>query len=658
MATTASGVGGCVDFHQHISDHHHQYYHHPGNDAPTNYHHANNGNHPGNHHFQPSSLANYDTGHHQQASNSANYNSGGGFDTALLSGINSITNDNGSRAAVTPSPPDNLQHNHSSAFDIKNLALLSGSASSRSNLDGNQKGDKGSSTNGFYLPPIADALSRCKASQGNGNEKGGHGRMSIGSQDAEEKRSSEAEDKFASLCKLAAVGLHCNNENKDAEKNSPPLNANDSSVSSANQEFSASISTPSKTQVTQAHIKNEGQESNQQASNLMYDLRNFAQQFGALQQQRGIENDQLTGNMEMLSGSHGDNSGVDLFFRNQSDQQQGMGCDMNDSIQMNDVPSYATLTPLQSLPSIASSVSGNTAAANYASLIGGDLMGDQSSYSKHHGMGHALPPLSNRMLLNAGFHHQRAQQQTSAVMDAAAAAVATVFSPYAKSTGQQAHNQTHYDVTQPFGSDVFNQHHMFPHQRFHVSPHSAYHQSAFNPADLTATLHGNGGNARRTNRAPQQQLTHNANQMQIQKQIGSQQVEMSSKSKQGGQQQMSCNENQQQNASIEEVNTKAVAAKVTAELKRYSIPQAVFAHKILHRSQGTLSDLLRNPKPWSKLKSGRETFRRMFKWLQIPEETRMPDLRLAGLSSFVICYLIWWFSDMLEAFFILNLTIV
>ncbi|EJW71319.1 hypothetical protein WUBG_17771, partial [Wuchereria bancrofti] len=49
----------------------------------------------------------------------------------------------------------------------------------------------------------------------------------------------------------------------------------------------------------------------------------------------------------------------------------------------------------------------------------------------------------------------------------------------------------------------------------------------------------------------------------------------------------------------------------------------------LFRSQGTLSDLLRNPKPWSKLKSGRETFRRMAKWLQEPEFQRMSALRLA-----------------------------
>ena len=83
-------------------------------------------------------------------------------------------------------------------------------------------------------------------------------------------------------------------------------------------------------------------------------------------------------------------------------------------------------------------------------------------------------------------------------------------------------------------------------------------------------------------------------------------------------------------AAAEEINTKEVAQRITAELKRYSIPQAIFAQRILCRSQGTLSDLLRNPKPWSKLKSGRETFRRMWKWLQEPEFQRMSALRLAG----------------------------
>jgi len=83
-------------------------------------------------------------------------------------------------------------------------------------------------------------------------------------------------------------------------------------------------------------------------------------------------------------------------------------------------------------------------------------------------------------------------------------------------------------------------------------------------------------------------------------------------------------------AETDEINTRAVAARVAAELKRYSVPQAVFAQLVLCRSQGTLSDLLRNPKPWSKLKSGRETFRRMWKWLQEPEYQRMSALRFAG----------------------------
>uniref|UniRef100_A0A4W6BKH7 One cut homeobox 2 n=1 Tax=Lates calcarifer TaxID=8187 RepID=A0A4W6BKH7_LATCA len=91
---------------------------------------------------------------------------------------------------------------------------------------------------------------------------------------------------------------------------------------------------------------------------------------------------------------------------------------------------------------------------------------------------------------------------------------------------------------------------------------------------------------------------------------------------------------------LEEINTKEVAQRITAELKRYSIPQAIFAQRVLCRSQGTLSDLLRNPKPWSKLKSGRETFRRMWKWLQEPEFQRMSALRLAGKSGwcFGFCF--------------------
>jgi len=87
---------------------------------------------------------------------------------------------------------------------------------------------------------------------------------------------------------------------------------------------------------------------------------------------------------------------------------------------------------------------------------------------------------------------------------------------------------------------------------------------------------------------------------------------------------------EQNGKEIEEINTKELAQRISSELKRYSIPQAVFAQRVLCRSQGTLSDLLRNPKPWSKLKSGRETFRRMWKWLQEPEFQRMSALRLAA----------------------------
>lgn len=79
-----------------------------------------------------------------------------------------------------------------------------------------------------------------------------------------------------------------------------------------------------------------------------------------------------------------------------------------------------------------------------------------------------------------------------------------------------------------------------------------------------------------------------------------------------------------------ELDTKALAVQLTSELKRYQIPQAVFAKKVLHRSQGTLSDILRKPKPWSELKGGREIFKRMKQWLDLPEVKRIPQLRTEG----------------------------
>ncbi|CAD6198612.1 unnamed protein product [Caenorhabditis auriculariae] len=74
------------------------------------------------------------------------------------------------------------------------------------------------------------------------------------------------------------------------------------------------------------------------------------------------------------------------------------------------------------------------------------------------------------------------------------------------------------------------------------------------------------------------------------------------------------------------IDTKELCRRIAYELKQHSIPQATFAERILCRSQGTLSDLLRNPKPWNKLKSGRETFRRMFNWVQQPLATRLAIL--------------------------------
>jgi len=86
---------------------------------------------------------------------------------------------------------------------------------------------------------------------------------------------------------------------------------------------------------------------------------------------------------------------------------------------------------------------------------------------------------------------------------------------------------------------------------------------------------------------------------------------------------------------IEELDTSDVAERVSVELRRFNIPQSLFAHAVISRSQGTLSELLRNPKPWSKMKTGRETYVRMLQWLREPEEQRLAMLRRPGLSVFL-----------------------
>ncbi|XP_064476890.1 hepatocyte nuclear factor 6-like isoform X2 [Ornithodoros turicata] len=122
----------------------------------------------------------------------------------------------------------------------------------------------------------------------------------------------------------------------------------------------------------------------------------------------------------------------------------------------------------------------------------------------------------------------------------------------------------------------------------------------------------------------QQAVQQQVVQQQQQQQQAVQQQQTTQQQQQTTQQQHTGNADE-----VEEINTKELAQRISAELKRYSIPQAIFAQRVLCRSQGTLSDLLRNPKPWSKLKSGRETFRRMYKWLEEPEFQRMSALRLA-----------------------------
>ena len=80
----------------------------------------------------------------------------------------------------------------------------------------------------------------------------------------------------------------------------------------------------------------------------------------------------------------------------------------------------------------------------------------------------------------------------------------------------------------------------------------------------------------------------------------------------------------------DELDTVDITRRVSEELRRCNISQALFAQAVLGRSQGTLSDLLRKPKPWAQLKSGRETFAKMQQWLMEPEKQRLAYLNITG----------------------------
>lgn len=79
----------------------------------------------------------------------------------------------------------------------------------------------------------------------------------------------------------------------------------------------------------------------------------------------------------------------------------------------------------------------------------------------------------------------------------------------------------------------------------------------------------------------------------------------------------------------ENLDTRELCARMLYELKASNIPQSMFAENVLGRSQGTLSDLLRNPKPWDSMKpSGRTTFQKMHDWLSLPLEQRLAIIHM------------------------------
>ena len=321
---------------------------------------------------------------------------------------------------------------------------------------------------------------------------------------------------------------------------------------------------------------------------------------------------------------------VENFFRTDA-HCSASSMDVNHVMPSHDPPSYTTLTPLQPLPSDANIVEKYSLAGscnNYSSLMQKEA--NESGYNKMGGMGHSLPPLSNRIILAA---QSRGELQTQEAIDAVNQVAAAVnLSHYNKtsvlppniitpptltssSSSYESHMLTRLNPHTNFTSS-FQNNQMFPHRARGFSP--PYSHSFSNNIDVDVSFD---------------------------KRVRGRQDDFTSERKKtrssGDRLSASALNNYNQTSrgqQIEEVNTKEVADQITAELKRCSIPQAVFAKKVLARSQGTLSDLLRNPKPWSKLKSGRETFRKMWKWLQEPSNHRVQQLRLEGKMR--LCHVI------------------
>jgi hypothetical protein len=74
----------------------------------------------------------------------------------------------------------------------------------------------------------------------------------------------------------------------------------------------------------------------------------------------------------------------------------------------------------------------------------------------------------------------------------------------------------------------------------------------------------------------------------------------------------------------EAINTKTLCETIQAEISRLRINQLPFAKKIVHRTQGTFNNILKNPIPWDRLgRKGRIPYIRMFNWLKLTDEHRL-----------------------------------
>ena len=250
----------------------------------------------------------------------------------------------------------------------------------------------------------------------------------------------------------------------------------------------------------------------------------------------------------------------------------------------------------------------------------------EPNYNKVGGMGHTLPPLSNRFILNGFAAQSRNDIPTQEAIEAVNQVAAAV------------NNLNHYNKASVLPANIINspppppaltsssasyEHHMFTRLPQNNITSGFQNGTVFQPRSGRTGFSPSYPHSLHEFSTPIHVEACLEKRTRVDEYIPVRRKPRTSTNPSS----YSTNPHNQQ---LEEVNTKEVAERITAELKKSSIPQAVFARKILSRSQGTLSDLLRNPKPWSKLKSGRDTFRKMWKWLQEPEGRRNQDLRNEG----------------------------